>query len=76
MIRPILAGLAALGLVCAVGGVAIAQNRPAVSNQPIMIGADSGERTNTSFSLRGRAEVTQGDNRMRADVIEGEHWRG
>ena len=71
MIRPILAGMAVLGVVGAVGGVAIAQSRSTVSDQPIMIGADTGERTNTSFSLRGRAEVTQGDNRLRADAIEG-----
>jgi len=60
-------------VVCAVAlaGVATAQTRQNVSNQPIMIGADGGERTATSFSLRGRAEVVQGDNRLRADSIEG-----
>ena len=39
------------------------------SNQPIAFGADSGEQTAETISLRGRAEVTQGDNRLRADAI-------
>ena len=76
MIRSVLAGVAVLGALAAVGGVAIAQTRPAPSNQPIMIGADEGERTNASFSLRGRAEVVQGDNRLRADAIDGANEAG
>lgn len=40
-------------------------------NQPIMWGADQVARTTTSLSLRGRAELTQGDNRIRADRVEG-----
>ena len=65
-------------IICAVAlaGVATAQTRPNVSNQPIMIGADGGERTATSFSLRGRAEVVQGDNRLRADSIQGANSAG
>ena len=65
-------------VVCAVAlaGVATAQTRQNVSNQPIMIGADGGERTATSFSLRGRAEVVQGDNRLRADSIQGANSAG
>ena len=39
------------------------------SNQPIAFGADSGEQTAEAIALRGRAEVTQGDNRLRADAI-------
>ena len=39
------------------------------SNQPIAFGADSGEQTAETIALRGRAEVTQGDNRLRADAI-------
>ncbi|HZW15950.1 MAG TPA: LptA/OstA family protein [Brevundimonas sp.] len=39
--------------------------------QPIMWGADEGSVTPTAISLRGRAELTQGDNRIRADRIEG-----
>lgn len=38
--------------------------------QPIMWGADEGVRTPTSLSLRGRAELTQGDSRIRADRVE------
>lgn len=72
MIRSILAGAAALGIVlAAAAGVATAQTRPAPSSQPIMVGADSGEQTPAGFALRGRAEVLQGDNRLRADAIQG-----
>lgn len=39
--------------------------------QPIMWGADEGSVTPTAISLRGRAELTQGENRIRADRIEG-----
>lgn len=39
--------------------------------QPIMWGADEVARTPTLLSLRGRAELTQGDNRIRADRVEG-----
>ena len=72
MIRSILAGAAALGIVLAAAtGVATAQTRPAPSEQPIMVGADSAEQTPSGFALRGRAEVLQGDNRLRADAIQG-----
>ncbi|WP_339913521.1 LptA/OstA family protein [uncultured Brevundimonas sp.] len=72
MIRSILAGAAALGLVlAAAAGAATAQSPVNPSNQPIMIGADRAERTPTGFSLSGRAEVLQGDNRLRADGIQG-----
>ncbi len=66
-----IAGVLTLAAVALIGGAAVGQARPQTSDQPIMIGADAGERTNTSFSLRGRAEVTQGGNRLRADAIEG-----
>ncbi len=39
--------------------------------QPIMWGADQVSRTPTALSLRGRAELTQGDSRIRADRVEG-----
>ncbi|ADL00086.1 LptA/OstA family protein [Brevundimonas subvibrioides] len=61
------ATVAALGL----GGMAVAQSRPNTSNQPIGYGADSGELTNTAVSLRGRAEIQQGQTRLRANAIEG-----
>lgn len=41
------------------------------AGQPIMWGADEGSVTPTAISLRGRAELTQGDNRIRADRVEG-----
>ena len=59
--------LAALALPAASG----AQNRADASRQPVQYGADSGEYTPDGFSLRGRAEVTQGGNRLRADAIRG-----
>lgn len=39
--------------------------------QPIMWGADEVSRTPAALSLRGRAELTQGDNRIRADRVDG-----
>ena len=41
------------------------------AGQPIMWGADEVARTPTTLSLRGRAELTQGDSRIRADRVEG-----
>jgi lipopolysaccharide export system protein LptA len=41
------------------------------NDQPIMWGANSVARTETSLSLRGAAELTQGDSRIRADAVEG-----
>ena len=38
---------------------------------PVQYGADAGEYTPNGFALRGRAEVTQGTNRIRADAIQG-----
>jgi len=59
----------------ALPAVSGAQNTPAgrgdASRQPVQYGADSGEYTPDGFSLRGRAEVTQGSNRLRASAIRG-----
>ena len=46
-----------------------AQVNKQTSNQPIAFGADSGEQTTATIALRGRAELTQGGNRLRADAI-------
>ena len=62
---------AATALALTASGMALAQSRPNTSNQPIGYGADTGELTNTSVSLRGRAEITQGQARLRANAIEG-----
>jgi lipopolysaccharide export system protein LptA len=67
---------ATAALVLAGAGVAFAQTRANTSNQPIGYGADSGELTNTSLALRGRAEITQGLARLRADAIEGDVVEG
>lgn len=77
MNRVVIAGVAAASVLAVVGGAAFAQTaRSNTSNQPIMVGADGGERTNTGFALRGRAEVTQGQNRLRADSIVGTNAEG
>lgn len=55
----------------AAAGLAVAQSRPNVSNQPISVGGDTFETVESGFSLRGRAEVQQGPNRLRADAIVG-----
>lgn len=71
--RLLLTGAAVIALV--LGGAALAQS-PATgqstSDQPISYGADSGELTNTALALRGRAEIQQGENRLRANVISGD----
>ena len=48
-----------------------AQTTPRMGTGAISYGADAGEATPNSLSLRGRAEVIQGQNRLRADVISG-----
>ena len=62
------AALAALTLL-ALPAVGDAQSARGTSSQPIAFGADSGEQSAERISLRGRAEVTQGQNRLRADAI-------
>ena len=71
MNRSKIAGVLALAATAVISGSAVGQSRPATSDDPIMIGADGGERSTTGFALRGRAEVTQGGNRLRADAITG-----
>ena len=74
MKKSILAGSAALmaiGAIALAGAAGAQARQQAVSNQPIAVGADSTEYTGGGFALRGRAEVQQGDNRMRADAITG-----
>ena len=66
----ILTGAAVLAM--GLGGAAFAQTRSNVSNQPIGFGADDGEMTNTNLTLRGRAEITQGETRLRANAIQGD----
>lgn len=67
--------MTALALPAASGAQNAAQNAAAsradASRQPVQYGADSGEYTPEGFSLRGRAEVTQGSNRLRASNIRG-----
>lgn len=46
------------------------------AGQPIMWGADEVSRTPSLLSLRGRAELTQGDSRIRADRVEGSITNG
>jgi lipopolysaccharide export system protein LptA len=55
----------------AVPGLSGAQSSSGLgaSGQPVAYGGDSGEYTPNGFALRGRAEITQGGNRLRADSI-------
>lgn len=66
--------LALLLAAVAVAGAADAQSqtqaRQAVSSQPIFFGADDSSVAPDGFALIGRAEVIQGENRLRADRIE------
>ena len=63
---------AALLLALTVPATSGAQSsRADASKQPVQYGADGGEYTPNGFSLRGRAELTQGGNRLRADAITG-----
>lgn len=48
-----------------------AQSRPNSSDAPISFGADAGEYVGNTVTLRGRAELIQGDNRLRADSVSG-----
>lgn len=59
-------GLSALGL-----SATVAFSAQDATRQPVQYGADQGEYTPDGFALRGRAEVTQGTNRIRADAIRG-----
>lgn len=59
----------------AVGGAQTSQTQAApaqaqtMGDGAIAFGADAGEATETGYSLRGRAEVVQGTNRLRANAI-------
>lgn len=66
-IRPI-AALTAVVLLAlpSAGGAQVSS-----ADAPVMYGADQGEVTPTGISLRGRAEILQGQNRLRADAIVG-----
>lgn len=47
------------------------QTTSGMGSGPISYGADAVEATPNSLSLRGRAEIIQGQNRLRADAITG-----
>lgn len=64
--------IASAAVIAAVGLTApLALSAQDATRQPVQYGADSGEYTPDGFALRGRAEVTQGTNRLRADAIRG-----
>lgn len=66
--RNILGGLVAAAIVVApaAGGAQVAGN---VADAPIAWGGDDTEIAPNGFALIGRAEITQGDNRLRADRV-------
>lgn len=64
----------ALSALPTVGG---AQTGPSASREPIMWGADTLEVTGgDTLTLKGRAELVQGDNRFRANQIAGFNQSG
>jgi lipopolysaccharide export system protein LptA len=63
-------------LLMAVPTMGDAQTRPNSSDQPISFGADAGEYVGNTVTLRGRAELIQGDNRLRADTVSGLNQTG
>jgi lipopolysaccharide export system protein LptA len=65
------AALALLALPTMGGAQTTPQTAPRLGQGAVSYGADAGEATPNSLSLRGRAEVVQGQNRLRADVISG-----
>lgn len=46
------------------------------SDAPISFGADAGEYVGNTVTLRGRAELVQGQNRLRADMVSGLNQTG
>jgi lipopolysaccharide export system protein LptA len=46
------------------------------SDQPISFSADGGEYVGNAVTLRGRAELIQGENRLRADTVTGLNQTG
>jgi lipopolysaccharide export system protein LptA len=77
LVTTLAAGVLMSGALIAGAAAARQASAPvAASRQPVMVGADRGEMTNSGFTLSGRAEVTQGDNRLRADAIQGEGTGG
>lgn len=66
--------LTVLALPAAGGARTTSQTGPQAvvsGNGAVSFGADAGEYTPSGFALRGRAEVVQGQNRLRADSING-----
>ena len=53
------------------GGAQTAPPAVRAAGGAVSFGADGGEYTATGIALRGRAEVVQGPNRLRADSIDG-----
>ncbi|HST92250.1 MAG TPA: LptA/OstA family protein, partial [Brevundimonas sp.] len=51
--------------------IPVSAQTPGSSSDAVAYGADAGEYTPAGFTLRGRAEVVQGRNRLRADSING-----
>jgi lipopolysaccharide export system protein LptA len=51
--------------------IPVSAQTPGSSSEAVAYGADAGEYTPAGFTLRGRAEVVQGRNRLRADAING-----
>lgn len=75
MTRTLTIAATALALV-ALPSMGDAQTRPNSSDAPISFGADAGEYVGNTVTLRGRAELVQGNNRLRADTVSGLNQTG
>jgi lipopolysaccharide export system protein LptA len=70
MSRLLTAGAIALAMAL-IPAAGEAQSPVNSSDAPISFGADSGEYVGNTVTLRGRAELIQGQNRLRADSVSG-----
>ena len=75
MTRTLTVAATALALL-ALPSLGDAQTRPNSSDQPISFSADGGEYVGNTVTLRGRAELIQGENRLRADSVSGLNQTG
>ncbi|MFN5083602.1 LptA/OstA family protein [Brevundimonas sp.] len=65
-----LTSILAIAVIAGTGVAAQVSAQTPPSRAPIMYGANTGEYTPSGISLRGDAEILQGQNRLRAEAVE------
>lgn len=65
-----LTSILAFAVIAGTGVTAQVSAQTPPSRAPIMYGANTGEYTPSGISLRGDAEILQGQNRLRAEAVE------